>query len=46
MDNHDVCVTKHVKISIIIILEIIRLILVKSADLFLSLVTNKLEIGN
>ena len=39
-------VSRLVDISLNIILEIIRLILVDSADLFLSLVIKRSEIGN
>lgn len=39
-------VSRLANISLNIILEIIRLILVDSTDLFLSLVINRSEIGN
>ena len=39
-------VSRLVNISLNIILEIIRLILIDSADLFLSLVINRSETGN
>ena len=39
-------VSRLVNISLNIILEIIRVILVDSADLFLSLVIDRSEIGN